>query len=280
MDRNGLQAMLLSNPVGCRIVRGGAARDLARAMNEEMASIIAAHPARFGAFAVLPLDDLDASVEEAIYAIDALGLEGVCLPTNQEGVYFDNEGFAPLFAELDRRRSTAFVHPVAPHFFADVRLPYGPSVMEYMFDSTRMLVSLVYSGMRKRYPNFNLISTHGGGTMPYIADRLSTTAGTIGVGGGRTMSVEEVWEGLTSFHFDVTSASAPTALAALTKLVPSTRLMFGTDFPIRPERFIPYNYKQVADSDILSADQKRDVYHATAFNLFPRLADAIKKKAR
>jgi len=275
MDRHGIQAMLLSNPVGCRIVRGGAARDLARAMNEEMAGIVAAHPDRFGAFAVLPLDDFDASVEEAIYAIDTLRLEGVCLPTNQEGVYFDDERFAALFAELESRRSVAFVHPVAPAFFGDVRLPYGPSVMEYMFDSTRMLVSLVYSGMRRRYPNFSLISTHGGGAMPYIANRLSTTAGTIGVGHGRTMSIEEVWDGLTSFHFDVTSASAPTALGSLLELVPSSRLMFGTDFPIRPERFIAYAMGQVAESPLLNEAQTRDIHCGTAFTLFPRLAEAI-----
>src|SRR5262245_44443292 len=53
------------------------ARLVAREANEFFAALIARHPSRFGAFAVLPLPDVDATVAELSYASDTLRLDGV-----------------------------------------------------------------------------------------------------------------------------------------------------------------------------------------------------------
>jgi predicted TIM-barrel fold metal-dependent hydrolase len=275
MDRNGIQAMVMSWPPGCDVARGTAGRETARAMNEEYAAIVRSHPDRFAAFAALPLDDIDAAVAEVGYALEHLGLDGVCLPTNWEGQYFNNQRFIPLFAELDRRRAVVFVHPVHPAYLEQVDLPYNVAVMEFMFDSTRMLTSLVYSGLRKQFPNFELISTHAGGTMPYLTWRLAAVAGVLGVGHGRTMPPAEVLEGFRSFHFDLSAAASDTTLGSLLNLVPSTRLMFGSDTPIAPERIIPLAKADLNSSRLLDDKQRRDIFNGTALKLLPRLSKAI-----
>ena len=101
-----------------------------------------------GAFAVLPLFDADKALEELRFALDELAMDGVCLLTNADGVYLGDERFAPLLAELDRRRTTAFVHPDTPAFNKAIDLPISSSVLEFMFDTTRAITSLVYSGTR------------------------------------------------------------------------------------------------------------------------------------
>jgi len=275
MDRNDIQAMVMSWPPGCDVARETAARETARAMNEEYAAIVRSHPDRFGAFAVLPLDDIDAAVAEVGYALDHLQLDGVCLPTNWEGQYFNNERFVPLFAELDRRRALIFVHPVHPVYMQQLGLPYNAAVMEFMFDSTRMLISLIYSGLRKQFPNFELISTHAGGATPYLTWRLAAVAGVLGVGNGRTMPPADVLEGLKSFHFDLSAATADTTLGSLLNLVPSTRLMFGSDTPIAPERIIPVAKAELNSSSLLDDNQRGDIFNRTALRLLPRLSRAI-----
>ena len=75
--------------------------------------------------------------------------------------------------------------------------------------------------------------------MPYLTWRLAAVAGVLGVGNGRTMPPANVLEGLKSFHFDLSAATSDTTLGSLLNLVPSTRLMFGSDTPIAPERMIP-----------------------------------------
>jgi hypothetical protein len=67
MDAHGIAACVLSWPSATSFLKGRPARELARAMNEEFASIIARHPRRFGAFAVLPLDDMDAAVRRSFW---------------------------------------------------------------------------------------------------------------------------------------------------------------------------------------------------------------------
>ena len=162
MDANGIDAMVLSAPSGSQIGgRDGAAR-LARRMNDELAEVVARRPRRFGAFAVLPLYDMDEALAELRYALDELQFDGVGLLTNAAGVYLGDPRFEPLLAELDRRRVTAFVHPDTPAFNAATGLSFSASVLEFMFDSTRAITSLIYSGLRKRYPNFTYIATHAG----------------------------------------------------------------------------------------------------------------------
>lgn len=54
--------------------RSAIARDLARQTNEICAELIKDHPGRFGAFATLPLPDVDAALDELAYSHDELGL--------------------------------------------------------------------------------------------------------------------------------------------------------------------------------------------------------------
>jgi predicted TIM-barrel fold metal-dependent hydrolase len=279
MDRNGIQAMIMSWPPGCDVARGTAARETARAMNEEYASIVRSHPDRFGAFATLPLDDMDAAVAEVGYALDHLHLDGICLPTNWENQYFNDERFVPLFAELDRRRALIFVHPVHPVYMAQLGLRYNMAVMEFMFDSARMLTSLVYSGIRKQFPNFKLISTHAGGVTPYLTGRLSLIAGMPGVGNGRIMPPDEVLEGLRSFYYDLSASTSDTTLGSLLNLVPSTRLMFGSDTPIAPERIIAIGKAELSTSRVLDDNQRSDILNGTALRLLPRLSSALAEAA-
>ena len=58
-------------------------RDLARECNDYAASLIRDYPGRFGAFAILPLPDVDAAIAELAYALDTLKLDGVT-PAHQQ----------------------------------------------------------------------------------------------------------------------------------------------------------------------------------------------------
>jgi predicted TIM-barrel fold metal-dependent hydrolase len=80
MDRHGIDAAITS--ISCPGVYFGDpafARDLARRCNELSARLVSDHPRRFGAFAVLPLPDVDAALLEMDYALDTLKLDGVTL---------------------------------------------------------------------------------------------------------------------------------------------------------------------------------------------------------
>ncbi|CAM5540849.1 hypothetical protein SANTM175S_10851 [Streptomyces antimycoticus] len=112
MDQQGIAAGVLSvTSPGIHLGSDAQARDLARAVNEYGADVVRDHPGRFGHFASVPLPDVDAALAETAHALDTLGADGVVLMSNAHGRYLGDPDFEPLWAELDRRGATVFVHP-------------------------------------------------------------------------------------------------------------------------------------------------------------------------
>jgi predicted TIM-barrel fold metal-dependent hydrolase len=149
---NGVRSSILSiSSPGLSFVGGGAARELARSANENARALIEAHPDRFGAFALLPLSNIDASLDEISYALDALGLDSVGVLTNA-GAYLGDRHFAALFNELHHRKAVVFIHPTKPPGFAGLSLGLPAPVLEYPFDSMRAINSLILSGTLSRCP--------------------------------------------------------------------------------------------------------------------------------
>lgn len=275
MDANAITAMILSAPSGAAVAGAGGEAALARAMNDEIAAIVASHPRRFGAFAVLPLLDIDQALKETAYALDELGFDGVGLTSNTSGRYLGDEHFAPLFAELDRRGAVAFVHPDTPAFFGRIGLPFSSSILEFMFDTTRSVASMIYSGMRARYPGFAYIAPHAGGTVALLAERLGMVTRVMPTGYDRTLSPAEVAETLRTFHFDVTAATTPAALTGLLAMTTADRLLAGFDFPYMPSPTIAPARAALAESDLLSDADRAAIDAGNALRLLPRLRERL-----
>lgn len=272
MDRHGISASVLSWPSATGFLRGQAARSLARQMNEELAAIVERHPTRFGAFAILPLDDMDAAMREMAYALDVLKLDGVSSSTHVNGVYLGDPSFDAWFAEMDRRGTTLFVHPTTPKGFDLVGMGLNAAILEFMFDSTRMATNLVLSGAKARFPDIKVICTHGGGTVPYLASRISILEPQFGAGEGRrVLSADEVLAGLGSFYYDLTASTAPASLDALRRLVPASQLLMGFDYPMMPDTTIaPAQQRFEAYSGWQDAERAA-IAHGNAQRLLPRL---------
>jgi 6-methylsalicylate decarboxylase len=115
MDRLGIATSLLSvSSPGVHFGDDGAARDLARQVNEEGRHAMEAYPGRFGLLAALPAPDVDGSIAEIRYCYDHLGVDGIALLTNAGGTYLGDPALEPIFDELDRHRARVFVHPTSP----------------------------------------------------------------------------------------------------------------------------------------------------------------------
>jgi 6-methylsalicylate decarboxylase len=128
---------------------------------------------RFGAFAVLPLADPNDPLDvanasaEAIRAVKTLGLDGVGLFSNYNGVYLGDPRLEPLMATLHTLGVMVFVHPVIPTAYPDLGLP--AFLYEFPFDTTRAAVNLSYHQVFTRYPGIKWLLAHAGGTLPFSA---------------------------------------------------------------------------------------------------------------
>src|SRR5262245_46214138 len=267
LDKGGAAAAVISvtNP-GLWFGDKAVTSRLARACNEYAAKLVQEHPTRFGFFAAMPLPDVDATLKEIAYAYDTLKADGVGLFTSYGDTWLGNAAYRPVMEELNRRNAVVHVHPTAANCCRD--LTYAPGVapgsMEYGTDTTRAIIGVCFNGDAARFPNIRWIWSHAGGTMPFLAGRVS--------GAERTFK-EQMPNGLMAelkkFYYDVAGAANAGALVSLQKLVPVDKIMFGTDFP--PGGTNLEVVQALRQLKMFNESELRTIERDNALKLIPRL---------
>jgi len=266
MDRSGIATSITSitNP-GVWFGDDAAAVALARACNEYAARLVADHRGRFGMFAVLPLPDIDGSLREIEYGLDVLKADGVCLMTSYGDKWLGDKAFAPVMDELNRRKAVVYTHPNLPDCCRNLIAEVPRAVIEFQTDTTRTIASILFSGTAARCPDVRFVFSHGGGTMPYLIERFTRLPQT------NKNAAANVPDGVVAmlgrFYYDVAQVSNAVAMAALTKVVPSTQIVFGTDFPFRTAA----DQMRGLQAAGLSESDLRRIEFENALVLLPRL---------
>jgi predicted TIM-barrel fold metal-dependent hydrolase len=267
MDRNGIGAAITSIsapgvwfgdvPEACR---------LARECNEYAAQMKCDFPRRFGLFATLTLPDVETSLREIDYAFGALAADGVVLMTNYDGRYPGDEAFRPVFDELNRRKAIVFFHPtIGPYKNPLAHIPV-PS-LEFPFDTTRAIVSLLYSGTLARCRDIRFIFSHAGGAVPFLAQRIARLT-------ARPEFKQAVPDGVLAelgrLYFDTALSANLFAFDPMRRLVPVSNILFGSDYPHAGEPTMTATLKGV-DELGLKAGEIGAVRAGNATVLFPHL---------
>ena len=89
-------------------------------------------------------------------------------------------------------------------------------MIEYPFDTTRAAVNLLFSGALERFPKIRFILSHAGGTLPYLAWRLSVAP--MIDKRLQQRSREEIFAGLKTFWYDNALASGAEPMGALSHI--------------------------------------------------------------
>jgi len=273
MDEVGIRASVLSvSSPGVHFGDRDRARALARHMNETAAQVKADRPDRFGFFACLPLPDVDAALEETVYAFDSLGADGVVAQTNHAGVYLGDDRLAPLLGELDRRGACLFLHPTSPHCAcaAGPGLRYPRPMMELLFETTRTVIDLILSGALDRYPNLRIIVPHAGATIPALADRVASMIPLLGL--GDTMDAARLFLHLKRLYYDLAGQPTPRMLPALLTLADPEKLLYGSDYPFTPRPFVGRLASLLRAAPQFDESARTRIAHGNALRLFPRFA--------
>ncbi|GAA3290488.1 amidohydrolase family protein [Streptomyces cinereospinus] len=267
MERSGIEKSYLSvSSPGVHFGDDGAARDLAREVNEFGAKVRAENSRRFGHFAALPLPDVAGSLAEAAHALDVLGADGVVVETNHHGLYLGDPELEPLWAELDRRGAVVFVHPTSPPHADDLALGRPRPMLEFLFDSARTASDLLFRGVLARYPGIRWILTHGGGALPLLADRMELFRAHLG--GGAPDGPDTI-EQLGRLWYDMAGTPFPRQIRALDAAFGTERLLYGSDYCWTPAGLVLAQVETVDSAVQPSATETwRDLTTRNARRLF------------
>jgi len=232
MDRGGVATALTSiTTPALRFLDDPGARKLARECNEYSARLAADSKGRFGAFAVMPMPHVDATLHEIAHALDTLKVDGIGLLTSYGDKWLGDPAFTPVLEELNRRRAVVYTHPTTANCCGNLIPDVPESIIEWGTDTTRTIASLVFSGAASRLPDIKWIFSHGGGTLPFLTERFQRLPLANKTVAARLPNGVE--HELKRFHYDTAQAAHPYALASLSRLVPISQIVFGTDYPYR-----------------------------------------------
>jgi predicted TIM-barrel fold metal-dependent hydrolase len=275
-------------------------------MNDFCGELAQRDPQRFGAFAMLPLPDVDAAIAELEYALDVVRLDGVILFSNYDGHYLGDDMFEALHAELNRRKAVVLVHPCTPLGLEMSHLRFPESMLEVCFETTRTAYSLILGGVMKRYPDIRFILAHAGGATPYLAGRASITASLLenahGLGpaiGDAAGVISSAFHGLKQampnllryyvefkqnvlpegplyflkrFFYDTALSASPHVWGSLLTVAAPSQILFGSDYCFAGGDAIFLTTLGLNEYGGLLPPEKAAVAKANAIRLFPRFA--------
>lgn len=243
MDHLGLEQQMLSpNPITYfHHIEAPLAIEYCRWHNDEMASVVAAHPDRFLGAVQLPMQDLDAACREFRRAVNELGLVAAYIGTDF-GRTFDDPDLDALWETAVELDVPVFIHPAPAGIDGPLRDPRIRSFdldlsLGFLYEETLAVACLLYGGVLDRHPTLDICVSHGGGASAFMAQRLHH--------GGQTRpwareQPADVLGGLGRLWFDQHVAD-DLALELLTNRVGVDRLVVGTnmagwDAPVEPHQ--------------------------------------------
>ena len=233
--------------------------EAARHINDALGKLCRQHPDRFVGLASLPLEDIEGSLVELDRCINEIGMKGVVIGSNIDGLQLDNPKFEPIWAKLNELRLPVFEHPMFPNNTAGFEGFELPLRLGLIFDTTLAATRLIYSGVFERYPNFPYIMAHTGGALLMTLARLDN--------GYRLFpDCRRYINKLPSeygkrLYYD-TTAFDEKALSFALDMVGPQQLLFGTDDP-----FIAADTSHVTTLPIDAGDKKQ-ILGGNAVRLF------------
>ncbi len=265
MDRNGVAAALCSQPgPGAWIKEPTVARQIMRAWNEYSAKLVADNRGRLGFFAMLAPPDVEGTLKEIEYAFDTLKADGVGFHSNYDGKYLGDPVFAPIWGELQRRKATVYIHPALAPCCGTAQPGVRTNLLEFPFDTTRNIVSLLFSGTLSRCPDVRFVFSHVGGAMPMLAGRMDLLAAEYK--GLKERIPRGIPHELGRLYGDTAGSTSAASLNAAIAVMSRRNILYGTDYPYLP---ISGANSGLAAS-ALAPDLLRAIERDNPLALFPR----------
>jgi aminocarboxymuconate-semialdehyde decarboxylase len=205
--------------------------ELCRIANDEMAELVVKYPDKFlGAVACLPLQDMDAALEEADRAITQLGFKGVLVVAALFGEQLDDPKYRPLYEKMAKYDLPIWIHPCnSPKTVEESPNPIEvpPYVLfTWPLATSNSMLHIITAGIFDDYPDIKFITHHCGGVTPLLEGRVKWLFTTIFEAGH---PFHKRKEHLRKFYNDTATMGTTSALMCGYDFFGADHLLFGTD---------------------------------------------------
>ena len=232
---------------------------MTRLSNDAVAADAKKFPDRFLAVGTL-LFPTEEYLPEFDRCLDELGMAGIQIFSNVDGLPLDDARFRPFFAKANATKTPIWIHPQLakgwPQDYA-IHKFYG-----WPFETSVAMARLVFSGMMEEYPDLRIITHHMAGMTSFFSERskgfydMRETHP-----GGRLATLpRNPQEYFKRFYADTVVTGALHAFECGYKFFGPDHVVFATDYPYGPEHGEVWSGKELAmldEAGLAQADKEK-----------------------
>ncbi len=234
--------------------------ELAKIANEELAELVDRYPDRFIAgVACLPMNDIDAALEEADRAITRLGLRGVQIYSRIDGEPLDNPRFKPLWEKMAGHDLPIWIHPATYD-----KLDNDIGVFSWPFETSSAMFRLVTSGVFNDHPDLKFIVHHCGAMVPYFQKRIKWVLSLVP---GLHPALKHPEEHFRKFYTDTAVYGNTSALMCGYDFYGPDHILYGTDAPLGPRFGMTGETAESIERMDIPDDHKEKIFLRNAIEL-------------
>lgn len=232
MDEHGIEKALLLYPTSDAHLNMGGWQDLCYVYNREIAAVVSKHEGRFIGGGIIPADT-PAQFPAELKRIQDLGLRVISLASSYDGIYLDDDIFAPVYEFAQKNKMPVHVHPqiMDPIGEDRVRDPLLTPVLGYVFDVSVCVGKMMMSGTFLKFPDVQFIFAHYGGVLPLVKERFDNTYTML----RKREFVQDLSKLPSAYfknlYFDTSGCGSVASLACMLEMVEPSHILFGSDFP-------------------------------------------------
>jgi uncharacterized protein len=274
-----MQVLTLSAPPIEQIIDPKRIVDLVKLANDEMAELVLKHPDRFAAaIAALPMNNIDAALQELDRAVNDLKFRGIQLNTPINDKPLDLPEFMPIYEKMSQYNLPILIHPVRDVDYSDYRSEKKSKYMIFHvfgwpYETAAAMTRLVFSAVLEKYPNLKIVTHHCGSMVPYLEQRI------IGAYDHAEMLRRAKYKNnlrkppidyFKMFYYDTAIYGSTPGLMCAYAFCGADHLLFATDFPYDSqfgERYTRQTIQSIEQMDI-SEPEKRKIFADNARHLF------------
>jgi predicted TIM-barrel fold metal-dependent hydrolase len=241
MDAAGIDMQVLSlNYPGTEQSEAAEAIAVARDANDIVADAVRRHPARFAAFAALPVGAPEKAADELERCVRQHGFKGANINGHNRGRYLDDKFYWPILERAEALNVPIYLHPTLPPK-AVMEASYGGFAPAETFmlagpawgwhiETGMHVVRMMLGGVFDRFPKLQIAVGHMGEALPFMLPRLDSMSAALS-GPGKKLQRPLADYLRQNLHYTFGGFNYTATFLDLLTNVGVERIMFSVDYP-------------------------------------------------
>ncbi|HLW40209.1 MAG TPA: amidohydrolase family protein [Brumimicrobium sp.] len=132
-------------------------------LNDHIVELCTRYPKNYIGLGTVPMQDTELAVQE-LERIQKLGMKGIQIGSNINGLNLSEERFFPIFEACERLNLSIMIHPWNMMGFDEMKKYWLPWLVGMPAETSHAACSMIFSGIFEKLPKLRVLFSHAGGS--------------------------------------------------------------------------------------------------------------------